>query len=358
MNMVRRVYAEKKPALRLEAQGLLTELRTILGVSSLTGLRLVNRYDVENLSEEVFQRAKSIVFSEPQVDLIYEESFPLPEGPHTVLAVEALPGQFDQRADSAAQCVQLMAGVDRPLVSYAKVYLLEGALTPADLKKIKGYVINPVESREASLEKPETLARTHAAPRRVETLAGFTAMDAAALQALLEKLGLAMDLDDLAFLQGYFRDTEKRDPTITEVRVVDTYWSDHCRHTTFSTHIDGGEIEDPEVKNAYYHYLKLRSEVYGEKAKDRPETLMDIATIAAKALKKRGLLPELDESEEINACSIHVPAVVDGETQDWLLMFKNETHNHPTEIEPFGGAATCIGGCIRDPLSGRAYVHQ
>ena len=356
--MVRRVYAEKKPALRLEAQGLLTELRTILGVSSLTGLRLVNRYDVENLSEEVFQRAKSIVFSEPQVDLIYEESFPLPEGPHTVLAVEALPGQFDQRADSAAQCVQLMAGVDRPLVSYAKVYLLEGALTPADLKKIKGYVINPVESREASLEKPETLARTHAAPRRVETLAGFTAMDAAALQALLEKLGLAMDLDDLAFLQGYFRDTEKRDPTITEVRVVDTYWSDHCRHTTFSTHIDGGEIEDPEVKNAYYHYLKLRSEVYGEKAKDRPETLMDIATIAAKALKKRGLLPELDESEEINACSIHVPAVVDGETQDWLLMFKNETHNHPTEIEPFGGAATCIGGCIRDPLSGRAYVHQ
>ncbi len=356
--MVRRVYVEKKPALRLEAQGLLTELRTILGVSSLTGLRLVNRYDVENLSEEVFQRAKSIVFSEPQVDLIYEESFPLPEGPHTVLAVEALPGQFDQRADSAAQCVQLMAGVDRPLVSYAKVYLLEGALTPADLKKIKGYVINPVESREASLEKPETLARTHAAPRRVETLAGFTAMDAAALQALLEKLGLAMDLDDLAFLQGYFRDTEKRDPTITEVRVVDTYWSDHCRHTTFSTHIDGGEIEDPQVKAAYYHYLELRSEVYGERAKDRPETLMDIATIAAKALKKRGLLPELDESEEINACSIHVPAVVDGGTQDWLLMFKNETHNHPTEIEPFGGAATCIGGCIRDPLSGRAYVHQ
>ena len=356
--MVRRVYAEKKPALRLEAQGLLTELRTILGVSSLTGLRLVNRYDVENLSEEVFQRAKSIVFSEPQVDLIYEESFPLPEGPHTVLAVEALPGQFDQRADSAAQCVQLMAGVDRPLVSYAKVYLLEGALTPADLKKIKGYVINPVESREASLEKPETLARTHAAPRRVETLAGFTAMDAAALQALLEKLGLAMDLDDLAFLQGYFRDTEKRDPTITEVRVVDTYWSDHCRHTTFSTHLSSGEIEDPEVKNAYYHYLKLRTEVYGDKAKDRPETLMDIATIAAKALKKRGLLPELDESEEINACSIHVPALVDGETQDWLLMFKNETHNHPTEIEPFGGAATCIGGCIRDPLSGRAYVHQ
>ena len=356
--MVRRVYVEKRPDLRLEAQGLLAELQTILGVTALTGLRLVNRYDVENIGDEVFQRAKAIVFSEPQVDLIYEEDFPVPEGPHAVLAVEALPGQFDQRADSCAQCVQLMAGVERPLVSYAKVYLLEGALSSADLEKIKGYVINPVESREAALEKPATLVRTHPAPQAVEVLAGFTAMDEAALAALLDRLGLAMDLDDLKFLQAYFRDTEKRDPTITEVRVVDTYWSDHCRHTTFSTHIDGADIADPKVKAAYERYQSLRREVYGEKAKDRPETLMDIATIAAKALKKRGLLPELDESEEINACSIHVPAVVDGETQDWLLMFKNETHNHPTEIEPFGGAATCIGGCIRDPLSGRAYVHQ
>ena len=356
--MVRRVYAEKKPALRLEAQGLLNELRTILGVSALTGLRLVNRYDVEGIADGVFQKAKTIVFSEPQVDLLYEEDLPLPEGPHAVLAVEALPGQFDQRADSAAQCVQLMAGVERPLVSYAKVYLLEGALSAADLEKIRGYVINPVESREASLDKPETLVRTHAAPRRVEILAGFTAMDEAALRALLEELGLAMDLDDLRFLQSYFRDTEQRDPTVTEVRVVDTYWSDHCRHTTFSTHLEGAEIQDPSVRRAYEHYRELRSEVYGEGARERPETLMDIATIAAKALKKRGLLPELDESEEINACSIHVPAEVDGEVQDWLLMFKNETHNHPTEIEPFGGAATCIGGCIRDPLSGRAYVHQ
>ena len=356
--MVRRVYVEKRPALRLEAQGLLTELRTILGVTALTGLRLVNRYDVEGLSEEVFRRAASIVFSEPQTDLLYEEACPLPEGPHAVLAVEALPGQFDQRADSAAQCIQLMAGVERPLVSCAKVYLLEGALSPADLEKIKSYVINPVESREASPEKPETLVRTHAVPQRVETLAGFTAMDEAALDHLLNKLGLAMDPDDLKFLQAYFRETERRDPAITEVRVVDTYWSDHCRHTTFSTHIDGAEISDPAVRAAYGHYQELRREVYGEKAKDRPETLMDIATIAAKALKKRGLLPELDESEEINACSIHVPAAVDGKVQDWLLMFKNETHNHPTEIEPFGGAATCIGGCIRDPLSGRAYVHQ
>ena len=356
--MVRRVYVEKQPVLRLEAQGLLTELQTILGVSALTGLRLVNRYDVENIADEVFQKAKAIVFSEPQVDLLYEEDFPAPQGPHTVLAVEALPGQFDQRADSCAQCVQLMAGVERPLVSYAKVYLLEGELSPANLEKIKNYVINPVESREAALEKPETLVRTHAAPHKVETLTGFTAMDEAALRALLDKLGLAMDLDDLEFLQAYFRDTERRDPTITEVRVVDTYWSDHCRHTTFSTHLDGVETADPKVRAAYDRYRSLRREVYGEKAKDRPETLMDIATIAAKALKKRGLLPELDESEEINACSIHVPAKVDGETQDWLLMFKNETHNHPTEIEPFGGAATCIGGCIRDPLSGRAYVHQ
>ena len=356
--MVRRVYVEKQPALRLEAQGLLNELRTILGVSALTGLRLVNRYDVENVGAEVFERAKTIVFSEPQVDLLYEDACPVPEGPHSVLAVEALPGQFDQRADSAAQCIQLMAGVDRPLVSYAKVYLLEGTLCAEDMEKIKGYVINPVESREAALEKPETLVRTHAAPSMVEALEGFTALPEADLQELLNKLGLAMDLDDLKFLQNYFKNDEGRDPTLTEVRVVDTYWSDHCRHTTFSTHIDGGEIENPLVKDAYHHYLELRDEVYGEKAKDRPETLMDIATIAAKALKKRGLLPELDESEEINACSIHVPAVVDGETQDWLLMFKNETHNHPTEIEPFGGAATCIGGCIRDPLSGRAYVHQ
>ncbi len=356
--MVRRVYVEKKSALRLEARGLLAELQTILGVAALTGLRLVNRYDVEGLSEEVFQQAKSIVFSEPQVDLLYEEDCPLPKGPHTVLAVEALPGQFDQRADSAAQCIQLMAGVDRPLVSYAKVYLLEGNLSPADLEKIKGYVINPVESREASLEKPETLARTHAAPQAVEILTGFTAMDGTALSALLDKLGLAMDLDDLKFLQTYFRDIERRDPMITEVRVVDTYWSDHCRHTTFSTHLDRVEISDSAVQAAYDRYLALRREVYGEKAEARPKTLMGIATIAAKALKKQGLLPELDESEEINACSIHVPAKVDGKIQDWLLMFKNETHNHPTEIEPFGGAATCIGGCIRDPLSGRAYVHQ
>ncbi len=354
--MVRRIYVEKKPALRQEAAGLLTELRTVLGVTALEDLRLINRYDAEGLDEAVFRRAADSVFSEPQVDDTAED---LPQGAWTVLAVEPLPGQFDQRADSAAQCVQLMAGGERPLIACAKVYLLAGDLTEADLEKIRGYLINPVESREAAPGKPETLVRSHGAPDRVETLDGFTAMDESALSALLDKLGLAMDLDDLRFLQACFRDEERRDPTITEVRVVDTYWSDHCRHTTFSTHLDDVDIQSPRVKGAYERYLAAREEVYGaERAAERPQTLMDIATIGTKVLKKRGLLPEIDESEEINACSIHVPAVVDGEEQDWLLMFKNETHNHPTEIEPFGGAATCIGGCIRDPLSGRAYVHQ
>ena len=273
-------------------------------------------------------------------------------------AVEALPGQFDQRADSAAQCIQLMAGVERPLVAYAKVYFLEGSISQHELDKIKDYLINPVECREASMDKPRTLAREYAAPERVDIVEGFLDMDGQALDALLEGMGLAMDLDDLKFLQHYFQQ-EGRAPTVTEIRVVDTYWSDHCRHTTFSTHLDEIRIDDPDVKAAYERYLAARVEVYGEeKAARRPQTLMDIATIGTKVLKKRGLLPELDESEEINACSIHVPAVVDGKEQDWLLMFKNETHNHPTEIEPFGGAATCIGGCIRDPLSGRVYVHQ
>ncbi len=363
--MVRRIYVEKRPGLSPEAGRLLADLRDFLGIQGVTGVRILHRYDVENLENQAFEKARRTVFSEPQVDIVWDEAVPVAgDRPRWSLAVEPLPGQFDQRADSAAQCIQLMTGGERPLVRTATEYWFESAgegpfpFTKENEEKIRRHLINPVESREASLDKPATLVQEHLVPDQVETLNGFTAMGEAAPQALLEKLGLAMDLDDLKFLQAYFRDTEKRDPTITEVRVVDTYWSDHCRHTTFSTHIDGGEIEDPNVKHAYYHYLKLRSEVYGEKAKDRPETLMDIATIAAKALKKRGLLPELDESEEINACSIHVPAVVNGKPQDWLLMFKNETHNHPTEIEPFGGAATCIGGCIRDPLSGRAYVHQ
>ncbi|WP_298017664.1 phosphoribosylformylglycinamidine synthase [uncultured Dysosmobacter sp.] len=354
--MVRRIYVEKKPALRQEAAGLLNELRSLLGISALTGLRLINRYDVEGLDDATFYRAVQTVFSEPQVD---DATAALPAGDYTAFAVEYLPGQFDQRADSASQCIQLMTQGDRPAVRTAKVYLLSGELTPAEVDRIKHYVINPVEAREAGLETVDTLKMEYDIPTTVETVSGFTALDEAALSALLDRLGLAMDLDDLKFLQAHFRDDEHRDPTITEIRVVDTYWSDHCRHTTFSTHIDSVEILDGETKAAYERYLAAREEVYGrEKAAVRPQTLMDIATIGAKVLKKRGLLTNIDQSEEINACSIHVTATVDGEEQDWLLMFKNETHNHPTEIEPFGGAATCIGGCIRDPLSGRAYVYQ
>ena len=356
---VYRCYSQKKTGFDVEAQGLCKALQEQLGIQGLKSVAILNRYDADQIAPAVYEQAKGIVFSEPQVDVVYDETFPVPAQPHAILAVEALPGQFDQRSDSCAQCIQLMAGVDRPLIAHAKVYILEGELTQADLDKIKHYLINPVESREASAEKPATLVRTYDIPDHVAIIEGFTALDEAGLSGLLSSLGLAMDLDDLKFLQAYFRDEEKRDPTITEVRVVDTYWSDHCRHTTFSTHLDAVDIADPEIKAAYQRYLAARVEVYGEeKAAKRPQTLMDLATIGAKTLKKRGLLPELDESEEINACSIHVPAQVDGKEQDWLLMFKNETHNHPTEIEPFGGAATCIGGCIRDPLSGRVYVHQ
>ncbi len=359
MNQVFRCYVEKRPGFDVEAGKVLRELRDQLGVTGLTGLRLFNRYDVEGVSREVYEAAKPTVFSEPQCDDIFDEELPpLAEG-CTLLAVEALPGQYDQRADSCAQCIMLLAGVARPAVTNARVYAMEGTLTAADLDRIRGYLINPVECREAAMDKPATLAREYDVPGRVATIDGFTALDEAGLSRLLSDYGLAMDLADLKFLQTYFRDEEKRDPTITEVRVVDTYWSDHCRHTTFSTHIDKVEILDEAVAASYQRYLDARVEVYGEeKAAVRPQTLMDMATIAAKTLKKRGLLTNLDESEEINACSIHVTATVDGEEQDWLLMFKNETHNHPTEIEPFGGAATCIGGCIRDPLSGRAYVYQ
>ena len=337
--MVYRVYVEKKEGQRHEAESLLREIRDFLQIHSLTGLRVLNRYDAENMDEALFSYAVSTVFSEPQVD---DVSYEVPQG-ETVFAVEPLPGQYDQRADSAAQCIQIISQGARPTIRTAKVYVLTGSLTGDELAAIKKYVINAVESREASLEKPETLAAHYAAPETVATVEGFTAMDDKALAELLDSLGLAMDLDDLKFLQNYFRDEEHRDPTITEIRVVDTYWSDHCRHTTFSTHLDKVEIHDTAVQQAYQQYLAARVEVYGEeKAAARPQTLMDIATIGAKVLKKRGLLPELDESEEINACSIHVTATVNGEDQDWLLMFKNETHNHPTEIEPFGGAASRV----------------
>ena len=354
--MVYRVFVEKKPELANEAKALLNDAKNLLGIQTLENVRLLNRYDAENITKELFDYATNTVFSEPQLDIATAEC---ELGDAVVFAVEPLPGQFDQRADSAAQCIQIISQGERPLIRSAKVYGLYGNLTEEEITAIKKHVINPVECREAELALPETLKIEYAIPQSVATVDGFIAMDEKALTELLDKLGLAMDLDDLKFLQNYFRDEEKRDPTITEIRVVDTYWSDHCRHTTFSTIIDEVKIDDPVVAEAYGRYLAARVEVYGEeKAAKRPQTLMDIATIGAKTLKKRGLLPELDESEEINACSIHVNAKVNGEEQDWLLMFKNETHNHPTEIEPFGGAATCIGGCIRDPLSGRAYVHQ
>lgn len=359
MGNVFRCYVEKKPGFAVEAEHLFGELRHTLGLTGLTGVRVLRRYDVEGVDAAVYAAARTTVLSEPQVDALWDEVMPAPEGEHTLLAVEALPGQYDQRADSCAQCIQMMHGGERPTVRAATVYVLEGALTTPEAAKARGYLINPVESREAALDKPATLRQDYPVPAAVPVLDGFTALDRAGLESVLAQYALAMDLADLAFLQAYFRDEEGRDPTLTEVRVVDTYWSDHCRHTTFSTHLDAVEIADDNVKAAYERYLSARVEVYGaEKAAKRPQTLMDIATLGAKTLKKRGLLPELDESEEINACSIHVPAQVDGKEQDWLLMFKNETHNHPTEIEPFGGAATCLGGAIRDPLSGRSYVYQ
>ena len=359
MGNVFRCFVEKKSGYDVEAEGLFHELRHTLGLTGLTGVRVLRRYDVEGVDEAVYAAARTTILSEPQVDKLWDEKMPAPRGEHTLLAVEALPGQYDQRADSCAQCIQMMTGGERPAVRAATVYVLQGALTTEELDKARGYLINPVESREAALDKPETLRQSYPVPEDVPVLDGFAHMSEEELHQVLDTYGLAMDLADLKFFQQYMFEEELRDPTLTELRVVDTYWSDHCRHTTFSTHLDGAEIADGQVKAAYDRYLAARVEVYGqEKAAARPQTLMDIATIGAKTLKKRGLLPELDESEEINACSIHVPAKVDGKKQDWLLMFKNETHNHPTEIEPFGGAATCIGGCIRDPLSGRVYVHQ
>ena len=354
--MVYRIYVEKKTELAHEAHALFTELTQLVGIKGLLGVRILNRYDVENIDGELFKKTVNTVFSEPQLDEVTDT---LDARGGKVFAVEYLPGQYDQRADSAAQCIQIISCGERPTIRTAKVYVLDGDITENDVCEIKKYVINAVESREASLDKPDTLAIDYAIPKTVATVDGFTDLDDEGMAKLLDNLGLAMDIDDLKFLQNYFKNEEKRDPTITEIRVVDTYWSDHCRHTTFSTHIDNVKIDDKAVAAAYDRYLNSRVEVYGEeKAAKRPQTLMDIATIAVKVLKKRGELPELDESEEINACSIHVTADVNGEDRDFLLMFKNETHNHPTEIEPFGGAATCIGGCIRDPLSGRAYVHQ
>ena len=347
--MVYRVYVEKKPALAAEAAGLLEETVSLLGITALKRVRILNRYDVENIREDLFAYAKRTVFSEPQLDIVSDD-FDAQGG--TVFAVEYLPGQFDQRADSAAQCIQLISRAERPLIRTAKVYILYGNLTAGDTEKIKKYVINPVEAREASLSLPETLQIPCEIPDHIQTLHGFIGFDRKQLEDFSARYGLAMDIDDLAFCQQYFL-SEQRDPTITEIRMIDTYWSDHCRHTTFLTVIDDVTFEDPLLQKTYAEYLELR----GRLGVTKPICLMDLATIAARALRRDGKLENLDESEEINACTVRIRVNVDGKEEPWLLLFKNETHNHPTEIEPFGGAATCIGGAIRDPLSGRAYVY-
>lgn len=349
--MVYRIYVEKKPGFDGEAQALQNELCSLLGIEQLTGLRLLNRYDVEGIDQALFDQCVSTVFSEPPVDDTYTE---LPAWSDSCFAVEYLPGQFDQRADSAAECIQLISQGERPLVRSARVYLLEGALSEAQIDAIKKYVINPVEAREASLETRATLKMEYPVSAAVAVLEGFNQLDEAGLADFIREKGLAMDLGDIKFCQEYFR-TEQRDPTITEIKMIDTYWSDHCRHTTFGTILTDVKIDDKVVQAAFERYMALREELGRT---EKPRCMMDLATIGAKALKKRGVLTNLDESDEINACTVKIKCDVDGEDQDWLFLFKNETHNHPTEIEPFGGAATCIGGAIRDPLSGRSYVYQ
>ncbi len=347
--MVYRIYVEKKEELANEAHELLSDARTLLGITSLEKVRLLNRYDAEGIGEKEFNYAVKTVFSEPQTDMATE----LPDlAGARVFAVEYLPGQFDQRADSAAQCIQIIYKGERPLVRSAKVYALYGDISDEQLAAIKKYVINPVEAREAALAMPETLVTEYDRPTTVATLTGFTDKTRNELEGMISELGLAMDSDDIVFCREYFL-SEQRDPTITELRMIDTYWSDHCRHTTFTTAIDNVSFEDKQLEDAYNHYLAVREELGVKK----PVCLMDIATVSVKYLKKAGLLDKLDESEEINACTVKLDVDVDGVREPWLLLFKNETHNHPTEIEPFGGAATCIGGAIRDPLSGRSYVY-
>ncbi len=347
--MVYRVYVEKKKELANEAKSLLKELRSLVGIKELTDIRLYNRYDVENIEKHLFDYAVGTVFSEPQLDIV---TYDAPTEYDSIFAVEYLPGQFDQRADSAAQCIQIISRGERPTVRTARVYCLFGNLTEEQIAAVKKYVINPVESREATLDTHETLKAVYDIPTEVKVLDGFIGYGEEELKSFIDTYGLAMDLDDIRFCRDYFR-TEDRDPTITEIRMIDTYWSDHCRHTTFLTTIDSVRFDDALLQNAYNEYIAVRKKL----GRTKPVNLMDIATIATRYLKAEGKLPKLDESEEINACTVKIKVDVAGEEQDWLLLFKNETHNHPTEIEPFGGAATCIGGAIRDPLSGRSYVY-
>lgn len=355
---VKRVFVEKKLGFNTEALNLLNNFRENLQLENLKNLWIFNRYDVSHISSEDFEKAVTNVFSEPNQDYVYLDKIDVSD--NKVFAVEFLPGQYDQRADSAAQCIQIITGKEKPPVKYARVIILAGQLSDEDVKKIKEYYINPVDSREAELEKPLTLDEEYPEPQDVETVENFTYKSKEEIEDYRKQMGLAMSTEDLLFCQEYFKNSEKRNPTLTEIKVIDTYWSDHCRHTTFSTVINNVSYDDGkiagEIKKTFEEYLNSRKYVYKDRNKDI--CLMDLATIGAKELKKKGLLDDLEESDEINACSIVINADIDGKNEEWLLMFKNETHNHPTEIEPFGGAATCLGGAIRDPLSGRAYVYQ
>ena len=358
MANVYRIFVEKKKGNDIEAMQILTDLRQNVGITALTGLRLINRYDVQGVSEAEFRRAVHGVFAEDNLDNTADEVTFAPG--ERVFAMEFLPGQYDQRADSAAQCIQLLTAGECPRVASAKVIALAGDITDAEFDKIKSYLINPVESREATMAKPESLDLTADVPADIARIAGFIAKSDDEIAAYHSQMGFAMSVEDLKWVRDYFKNEEHRDPSLTELKVIDTYWSDHCRHTTFSTKLDKITVEESKyaaaVEDALRLYLDMRGALYAGKNKDI--CLMDMACIGTKYLKSQGKANNLDESEEINACSIEVPVTVDGKTEQWLVQFKNETHNHPTEIEPFGGAATCLGGAIRDPLSGRAYVYQ
>ena len=360
MSKVRRVYSEKMPAFAVKAKELSDEISNYLNINTVKNVRVLIRYDIENISDEVYKDALVTVFSEPPVDYVYEEDFGKKAG-EKVFAVEFLPGQFDQRADSAVQCVKLLKEDEEPVIRTATVYVIDGDVTDDELARIKSFCINPVDSREADMAKPETLVTVFAEPADVKIFDGFKDMDDDKLSELYKSLGLAMTFKDFKHIQNYFKNEEKRDPSMTEIRVLDTYWSDHCRHTTFSTELKNVSFGDGDYKkpivDTYNRYLADR-EVIFKGRDDKFVCLMDIALLAMRKLKKEGRLEDMEVSDEINACSIVVPVTIDGVTEEWLVNFKNETHNHPTEIEPFGGAATCLGGAIRDPLSGRTYVYQ
>ena len=360
MGNVKRVYVEKKPEYAVQAKDLYHELHGYLGIKDLKNVRVLIRYDVENITDETFEKACNGIFSEPPVDTLYKEEFPMAEGSR-VFSVEFLPGQFDQRADSAVQCVQFIKEDEQPVIHTATTYVVEGNLTDEEFEAVKKHCINPVDSRETGMEKPDTLVTKFEEPEDVRIFDGFKDMEEAPFKELYDSLGLAMTFKDFLHIQNYFRNEEHRDPSMTEIRVLDTYWSDHCRHTTFSTELTDvsfgeGDYKEP-IQETYRQYLKDHSEIFKGR-EDKFVCLMDLALMAMRKLKREGKLEDQEESEEINACSIVVPVTVDGVEEEWLVNFKNETHNHPTEIEPFGGAATCLGGAIRDPLSGRTYVYQ